>query len=50
MASKNDIVFKNEELGVKFNFRVAALFINGEKVLLQKCAKDSYYSLIGGRV
>lgn len=45
-----DIKFVNEE-GIKFNFRVAGIFRNGDKVLLQKNKKDgNYYSLIGGRV
>lgn len=47
---KMDIKFVNEE-GIKFNFRVAGIFKNGNKVLLQKNKKDAnYYSLIGGRV
>lgn len=50
MESKSDISFKNEELGIKFNFRVAGLFMDDDKILLQKCDKDSYYSLAGGRV
>lgn len=45
-----DIVIKNEKNNYRFNYRVAAVFMNKNKVLLQKCAKDSYYSLIGGRV
>ncbi len=48
--SKNDINFKNEELKVKFNFRVACLILGKEKILLQKSSENDYYSLIGGRV
>ena len=45
-----DIKFVNDE-GIKFNFRVAGIFKNGNKVLLQKNEKSGdYYSLIGGRV
>ena len=45
-----DIKFVNDD-GIKFNFRVAAIFKNGNKVLLQKNKKSGdYYSLIGGRV
>ncbi len=47
---KKDIVIKDEQSNFKFNFRVAGMFINGNKILLQKCKKDNYYSLIGGRV
>ena len=47
---KNDINFKNEELKVKFNFRVACIISSEDKILLQKSSKDDYYSLIGGRV
>lgn len=50
MAKDNDITFKYEELNGKFNFRVAALIENKDKVLLQKSVKDDYYCLIGGRV
>lgn len=47
---KNDISYKNEEFKTKFNFRVALIATNGEKILLQKSDKDDYWSLIGGRV
>lgn len=50
MASEKDIVFKNEKLNVKFNFRVAALIVSKDKVLLQSSKNDDFYSLIGGRV
>lgn len=50
MAKENDITFKYDKLNGKFNFRVAALIENKDKVLLQKAQKDNYYSLIGGRV
>lgn len=36
--------------GYKFNYRVAAIFEYGDKVLIQKSDKDTFYSLIGGRV
>ena len=48
--TKKDITFKNEDLQVKFNFRVAGIFVNNDKILLQKNEKDNYWSLIGGRV
>ena len=47
---KKDIIIKDEESNFKFNFRVAGIFVNDSKILLQKCEKDNYYSLIGGRV
>ena len=50
MTIINDISFKYENLKGKFNFRVAAFIQNGEKLLLQKSDKDSFYGLIGGRV
>ena len=50
MTKINDISFKYENLKGKFNFRVAAFIQNGEKFLLQKSVKDSFYGLIGGRV
>ena len=48
MTKTNDISFKYENLKGKFNFRVAAFIQNGEKLLLQKSDKDSFYGLIGG--
>ena len=47
---KNDISFIDDEGTKKFNYRVALLSINNNKILLQKAEKDNYYSLIGGRV
>lgn len=47
---KNDISYKNEEFNTKFNFRVALIATNINKILLQKSDKDNYWSLIGGRV
>ena len=47
---KKDIIIKDDESNFKFNFRVAGIFVNDSKILLQKCEKDNYYSLIGGRV
>ncbi|MBE6141052.1 MAG: NUDIX domain-containing protein [Firmicutes bacterium] len=47
---KNDISYKNEELNIRFNFRVALICLNNNKILLQKADKDNYWSLIGGRV
>ena len=34
----------------KFNYRVAAVFVNKDKILLQSTAEDSYLALPGGRV
>lgn len=45
---KNDIIIKEKDY--KFNFRVAVVFINNDKILIQKNSNDDYYSLIGGRV
>lgn len=47
---KNDISYKNEEFNTKFNFRVALIATNNDKILLQKADKDNFWSLIGGRV
>lgn len=47
---KKDIIIKDDESNFKFNFRVAGIFVNDSKILLQKCEKDNYYSLIGGRI
>ena len=50
MADVKDISFKNERLGYKFNYRVAALIFNKDKVLLQKAEDNDSYFLLGGRV
>lgn len=47
---KKDISYFDEDTKIKFNFRVAVISYNNNKILLQKCNKDSFYSLIGGRV
>ena len=47
---KKDISYYNEDAKFKFNFRVAVIALNDNKILLQKCDKDPYYYLIGGRV
>lgn len=47
---KSDISYENEELKTKFNFRVALIATNGDKILLQNASKDGFWSLIGGRV
>lgn len=47
---KKDISYYNEEAKFKFNFRVAVIAHKDNKLLLQKCDKDPYYYLIGGRV
>lgn len=47
---KRDISYFNEDVNIKFNFRVAIVVYKKNKILLQKCSKDSFYSLIGGRV
>lgn len=47
---KKDISYYNEEAKFKFNFRVAVIANKDNKILLQKCDKDPYYYLIGGRV
>lgn len=47
---KKDISYYNEEAKFKFNFRVAVISQKDNKILLQKCDKDPYYYLIGGRV
>ena len=43
-----DIFIKQDNF--KFNFRVAAILKYNDKVLIQKSDKDSFYSLIGGKV
>ena len=48
--TKSDISYFNEEVSVKFNFRVAVMAYNDNKILLQRNSKDPFYSLIGGRV
>ena len=48
--SKSDISYLNEEENIKFNFRVAVIAYNNNKILLQRNNKDPFYSLIGGRV
>ena len=50
MSNSNDLVFKNEELNFKFNFRVAAIIVNNDEYLIQKTDGNDYYSLIGGHV
>ncbi len=45
---EKNIIIKDEEY--KFNFRVAAVFMNQDKVLLQSSERDSYLFLPGGRV
>ena len=47
---KKDISYYNEEAKFKFNFRVAVIANKDNKIFLQKCDKDPYYYLIGGRV
>ena len=47
---KKDISYYNEDGKVKFNFRVSVIANKDNKILLQKCDKDPYYYLIGGRV
>jgi len=48
--AKSDISYFNEEVSVKFNFRVSVMAYNDNKILLQRNSKDPFYSLIGGRV
>lgn len=43
-----DIVIKDGKN--KFNYRVAGIFEYDNKLLIQKSDKDTFYSLIGGRV
>lgn len=50
MTKTSDISYRNEELNTNFNFRVALIAINHNRILLQKAAQDSFWSLIGGRV
>ena len=46
---KRDIVF-NIDNEFKFNFRVAALIIQNNKLLLQTSPDEDFYALVGGRV
>ncbi len=43
-----DVIIKDGEY--KFNYRVAAVFVNKDRILLQSTAEDSYLALPGGRV
>ena len=43
-----DIVFTEDNN--KFNYRVAALIIQNNKLLLQTCPNEDFYALVGGRV
>lgn len=43
-----DVKFVKDNM--RFNFRVAGIFLNGDKVFLCKTKGKDYYSLIGGRV
>lgn len=36
--------------GFKFNYRAAAIFENGDKILLHKNADDDFYAIPGGRI
>ena len=47
---KTDISYKNEEVNIKFNFRVALICNNDEATLLQKEDNGKFWGLIGGRV
>ncbi len=47
--SKN-ITFFDEESNIKFNYRVAAIIKDKDRLLFQKSTNNPYYSLIGGRV
>lgn len=44
----NDISIINQKLKIKLNVRVAGIFIDNDRILLQK--NDTFYTLIGGRV
>lgn len=48
--AKSDISYFNEDVNIKFNFRVAVMAYNDNKILLQRNIRDPFYSLIGGRV
>ena len=43
--AKSDISYFNEEVSVKFNFRVAVMAYDDNKILLQRNSKDPFYSL-----
>ncbi len=43
-----DIVFKNDD--EVFNYRVAAVWVENEHILLHRQANDNYWALPGGRV
>ena len=45
-----DIVYINEELNTKFNFRVGGIIVDNDQLLLQHTEGDDYYALVGGRV
>lgn len=45
---KSDISFEINDS--KFNYRVAIIFEHNNRLLIQKSEKDSFYSLMGGKV
>lgn len=47
---KEDLNIKNEKLNITFNFRVAGIMINNNKILLQNSSKVDYWVPEGGRV
>ena len=49
MANKKDVVFTSED-NIKFNFRVAGIFVNNGKALFQELEDDNFYCPLGGRV
>ncbi len=46
----DDISFNVDELGVKFNFRVAGLIQEGDKIFVQNNVGENLYFPLGGRV
>ena len=46
----DDISYFVDELGVKFNYRVAGLIQEGDKIFVQKNVDEDLYFPLGGRV
>jgi 8-oxo-dGTP pyrophosphatase MutT (NUDIX family) len=45
-----NLTFYDEDENIKFNYRVAAIIKDKDRLLFQKSTNNPYYSLLGGRV
>lgn len=48
LRSKMDVSVMTEN--IKFNYRVATIIKNGDKILLHKSKKDDFFAIPGGRI